>query len=104
LEQALGTHIDLFSVPYGRDSATVLDLARTAGYRYALSTEFGLNEVPDQSFLLRRWNIKKSLSNASFENVLRGARPAWLRYRTRAVATKYLRQLWEVFWRNVAGL
>ncbi|HEX7380866.1 MAG TPA: polysaccharide deacetylase family protein [Nevskiaceae bacterium] len=54
LEDAFGVAVDHFCYPYGDWNPRVRDLVQEAGYRTAVTTEFGVNDGTGDPFALRR--------------------------------------------------
>lgn len=86
IEEHLATTADLFSIPYGRYSPAVLDAIRGAGHLHALSTDPGINR--GAPFLLKRWNIKASMTPEAFRSILTGKRK-YLRCRRVTVSARH---------------
>lgn len=58
LEELLGYEVGTFCYPYGRKSASVVQVVREAGYRLACSTMGGTNTPDTDRYQLRRTNIR----------------------------------------------
>lgn len=70
LESKLGKSIDLFSIPFGSFNKQIIDNIAFSNYKYALSTNFGINSNSESSFILNRWNIKRNTSLFIFKKVV----------------------------------
>lgn len=57
LEEKLGTSIDFFVYPYGRFNQTVEQMIKDAGYKMALTTEFGTNIRENYLFEVQRVRV-----------------------------------------------
>ena len=66
---------DSFSYPYGIWDARVLAATRRAGYRAAVTLEFGLNKPGTDPLALNRVNVPASISGAAFASWAAGIRP-----------------------------
>ena len=75
IEQHGGVRPDSFSYPYGIWDARVRDAVRRAGYRAAVTLEFGLNTPGIDPCALRRVNVPSSISLAAFAGWAAGVRP-----------------------------
>ena len=95
LKDCLDAEVALFSIPYGRYSPAVLDTIREAGYSHALSTDPGINR--GRPFLLKRCNIKASLTHEAFRSLLLGKRKHLRSRRMTASARKTLYRLTDTF-------
>ncbi len=58
LEQALGAPVNFLAYPYGRSNKNIEKMARAAGYKAALSTAFGKNDINTNRFRLKRLGIR----------------------------------------------
>lgn len=70
-----GIRPDSFSYPYGIWDARVLEMTRRAGYRAAVTLEFGLNDPDRNPLALNRVNVPASISSAAFASWAAGIRP-----------------------------
>ncbi len=59
LAQVVADEVTSFCYPYGRKTPQVQQLVREAGYRWACSTEKGVNTAATDPYALRRINIRK---------------------------------------------
>lgn len=59
LEDALRCPIPTFCYPYGSWSLEVRDMVARAGYRYACSTDKGVNDQRTDRFVLKRINVRR---------------------------------------------
>jgi peptidoglycan/xylan/chitin deacetylase (PgdA/CDA1 family) len=75
IQDLTGVRPDLFSYPYGIWDGRVRDAVRRAGYRAAVTLDFGLNRLGIDPFELRRINVPSSISNAAFAGWAAGIRP-----------------------------
>jgi len=58
LEQALGAPVNFLAYPYGRSNKSVEKMARDAGYKAALSTCVGKNDINTNRFRMKRLGIR----------------------------------------------
>ncbi len=70
LQAHLGTSIDWFAYPAGREDPSVVQLVRKAGYLLAFTTQPGLAQSAQQPFLLRRYEIGRGDGLAGFAALL----------------------------------
>ena len=75
IAERTGVRPDLFSYPYGIWDGGVRDAVRRAGYRAAVTLEFGLNKPGTDPWALRRVNVPASISGAAFASWAAGMRP-----------------------------
>lgn len=75
IEERTGVRPDAFSYPYGIWDARVRDAVQHAGYRAAVTLEFGLNKRGTDPLALRRVNVPASISFAAFASWAAGMRP-----------------------------
>jgi peptidoglycan/xylan/chitin deacetylase (PgdA/CDA1 family) len=80
IEQQTGVRPLAFSYPYGIWDVRVRDAVRRAGYRSAVTLDYGLNPGGIDPCALRRVNVPASISLPSFAGWTAGMRPR----RTRA--------------------
>jgi len=73
--ERIGIRPDSFSYPYGIWDAAVLRATRRAGYRAAVTLEFGLNKPGTDPLALNRVNVPASISAAAFASWAAGIRP-----------------------------
>jgi len=66
---------NFFSYPYGIWDGRVRDAVRRAGYRAAVTLDFGLNRLGTDACELRRINVPASISNPAFAGWAAGIRP-----------------------------
>ena len=62
-----GTRPELFAYPYGRWDARVRDAVRAAGYRGAVTLDYGLVHGHADPWSLRRVNVPAAISQPAFE-------------------------------------
>jgi peptidoglycan/xylan/chitin deacetylase (PgdA/CDA1 family) len=74
-----GVSATTFAYPYGLVDARVRDAVRTAGYRAAVTLEYGLNTPSTDPWMLRRVNIPASIPRLAYEAWTSGLRPGWRR-------------------------
>jgi peptidoglycan/xylan/chitin deacetylase (PgdA/CDA1 family) len=74
IHDATGTWPQFFAYPYGHWNAHVRDVVRSAGYRAALTLDFGLNGPGADRWALRRINVPAGISDAAFESWTAGCR------------------------------
>ena len=74
LEQAVGGPCEFFAYPYGHWDARVRARLRAAGYRAAVSLDFGLNGRSADPWSLRRVSIPAGISEAGFQAWTAGVR------------------------------
>jgi peptidoglycan/xylan/chitin deacetylase (PgdA/CDA1 family) len=58
---------EFFAYPFGHWSPRVRDHVRAAGYRAALTLDFGLNRASADPWSLRRVNVPSGISDSAFE-------------------------------------
>jgi peptidoglycan/xylan/chitin deacetylase (PgdA/CDA1 family) len=78
LHAQCGVRSQSFAYPYGIFDARVRDAVRRAGYRAAVTLEYGLNSPGVDACALRRISIPSGISAAAFETWVSGLRP-WFR-------------------------
>jgi peptidoglycan/xylan/chitin deacetylase (PgdA/CDA1 family) len=71
LERHLGHPVDWFAYPFGDENASVVALARKAGYLLAVTTSAGFVQSADQPLLLHRQEVIDSTSVADLAGLLR---------------------------------
>ena len=69
-----GTAPDLFAYPYGAWNRRLREAVRSAGYRAAVTLDYGLNRVGADLLALPRVNVPAGISDAAFEAWLAGLR------------------------------
>jgi peptidoglycan/xylan/chitin deacetylase (PgdA/CDA1 family) len=67
LYRATGVWPEFFAYPFGHWSPRVRDYVRAAGYRAALTLDFGLNRPSADPWSLRRVNVPSGISDSAFE-------------------------------------
>ena len=91
-----------FAFPYGIYNSSLATLAEESGYCSAMTTEALLNDANDHSFLIHRWNIKRSTSMEEFREMISGngklprlavTKQVVKRYARRFIGTEQLAQL-----------
>jgi peptidoglycan/xylan/chitin deacetylase (PgdA/CDA1 family) len=70
-----GVHADTFAFPYGIWDARTRDIVQQAGFRAAVTLDYGLNGATANAMALRRINIPASISQPAFEAWVTGLRP-----------------------------
>lgn len=75
IEDRTGIRPESFSYPYGIWDARVRDAVHRAGYRSAVTLEFGLNMPGIDPCALRRVNVPAAISVAAFAGWAAGVRP-----------------------------
>jgi peptidoglycan/xylan/chitin deacetylase (PgdA/CDA1 family) len=80
LVAACGVRAETFAYPYGIFDARVQAAVRRAGYRAAVTVEYGLNSAGTDPWTLRRVNVPATISAATFDAWSAGLRP---RFRAR---------------------
>lgn len=75
IEEHTGVRPDVFSYPYGIWDARVRDAVRRAGYRSAVTLDYGLNTAAVDACALRRINVPASISRRAFAGWAAGMRP-----------------------------
>ena len=70
-----GVRGEAFAYPYGIFDARVRAAVRGAGYRAAVTVEYGLNSPQTDPWALKRVNIPSPISDAAFETWVSGLRP-----------------------------
>jgi peptidoglycan/xylan/chitin deacetylase (PgdA/CDA1 family) len=67
LYRATGIWPEFFAYPFGHWSPRVRDYVRAAGYRAAVTLDFGLNRAGADPWSLRRVNVPSRISRSGFE-------------------------------------
>jgi peptidoglycan/xylan/chitin deacetylase (PgdA/CDA1 family) len=67
VRQATGRLPEFFAYPYGLWDARVRTLVRAAGYRGAVTVDYGLNGASVDRWALRRVNVPAGITDAAFE-------------------------------------
>jgi peptidoglycan/xylan/chitin deacetylase (PgdA/CDA1 family) len=93
LESRLGIPIRLFAFPYGDYTKAISDLIPETVYKQSVSTEFGFNEMPAKSTILKRWNIKRTTSTRELKRVLDGNVLTHFKYRLKTQLSNYFRSI-----------
>ncbi|MDH4471327.1 MAG: polysaccharide deacetylase family protein [Fluviicola sp.] len=93
LGSRLGIPIRLFSFPYGDYTRAISDLIPKTGYKQSVSTEFGFNEIPTKSTVLKRWNIKRTTSTRELKRVLDGNILTHFKYRLKTQLSNHFRSI-----------
>ena len=75
IRRETGVRAEFFAYPYGRWSAPVRDAVRQAGYRGAVTLDYGLVAPGADPWALRRVNVPAGISAAAFEAWCAGLRP-----------------------------
>ena len=75
IRQRAGVRAECFAYPYGRWDARVRDVVRAAGYRGAVTLDYGLGRVDADPWALPRVNVPASISNRAFEAWAAGLAP-----------------------------
>jgi peptidoglycan/xylan/chitin deacetylase (PgdA/CDA1 family) len=68
MQRATGLRPEFFAYPFGHWDPRVRDRVRSAGYRGAVTLDFGLNGVSADPWALRRVNVPATISDAAFES------------------------------------
>jgi len=74
IARATGIHPEFFAYPYGRWDTRVRHAARAAGYRAALTLDYGLNRPGADPWALRRVNVPAGIGDAAFQAWTSGVR------------------------------
>jgi peptidoglycan/xylan/chitin deacetylase (PgdA/CDA1 family) len=74
IEAEIGVAPEFFAYPYGHWDRRVRDVVRSAGYRAAVTLDFGLNTRAADPWALRRVNVPAGISDAAFEAWTAGCR------------------------------
>ena len=83
LEALLGEAVSFFSVPRGRYTRHVLEVAKQAGYLAVCTSDIGLNRRLSEPFRLRRWAMKRSYTLDDFASIVAGHPKTHLRLEVR---------------------
>jgi peptidoglycan/xylan/chitin deacetylase (PgdA/CDA1 family) len=75
IEERTGWRPKFFAYPYGIWDGRVHDAVRRAGYRGAVTLEYGLNTAGTDTCLLRRVNVPAFISSPAFAGWAAGIRP-----------------------------
>jgi peptidoglycan/xylan/chitin deacetylase (PgdA/CDA1 family) len=67
LHRATGMWPEFFAYPFGHWDTRVRDRVASAGYRAALTLDFGLNRTSADPWALRRVNVPAGISEDAFE-------------------------------------
>lgn len=74
VEREIGNTPECFAYPYGRWDARVRTAVGSAGYRAAVSLDYGLNGMQADVLALRRVNVPAGISDATFQAWVAGLR------------------------------
>jgi peptidoglycan/xylan/chitin deacetylase (PgdA/CDA1 family) len=85
LEDQLGRPVHHLAYPHGSHNATVMALAKAAGYRSACTTIIGLSPPSDSPFALRRVLVSGQHTRFDFPSLVSRGASLWT----------YARQLWR---------
>ena len=72
-----GVTPEFFAYPYGLWDPGVREAVRYAGYRGAVTIDFGLNGRGADPWALRRVTVPAAITQPAFEGWVSGLRPAW---------------------------
>ncbi len=92
LETLIDKPVDMFAFPYGDFNETVVETARSAGYRFVFSTQPGLIDPSDSRILRSRISVDPSNSRLEFWLKLRGG------YDWMPVASRLKKRLFSKRW------
>ncbi len=79
IHQRTGVSAELFAYPYGLWDPRVREAVRGAGYRGAVTIDYGLNGRDADPWALRRVTVPASIAQPAFEAWVAGLRPVWRR-------------------------
>jgi peptidoglycan/xylan/chitin deacetylase (PgdA/CDA1 family) len=79
LRERAGVHATSFAYPYGLVDARVREAVQCAGYRAAVTLDYGLNSPSTDPWMLRRVNVPASIPTSAYEAWTAGLRPRWRR-------------------------
>jgi len=71
IEEKTGRDVTIFSLPGGKYNEKVIQLSKEIGYKRVLTTEFGLNNTNNLSFLLNRMSLKNKYSLVLLKSILK---------------------------------
>jgi peptidoglycan/xylan/chitin deacetylase (PgdA/CDA1 family) len=77
MHRATGRWPEFFAYPFGHWDPRVRARVHAAGYRGALTLDFGLNGVSADHWALRRVNVPSTISDAAFESWAAGLHRPW---------------------------
>lgn len=75
LEERTGQRVSCFSYPYGLFDTRVREAVRAAGFKTAVTMDFGLNGIGADPLALRRINIPSTIRPDAFQAWVSGLRP-----------------------------
>lgn len=75
IAQRTGVAPEVFSYPYGRWAPRVRDVVRAAGYRAAVTLDYGLNPPAADPWALRRVNVPAAIADPAFRAWAAGLAP-----------------------------
>lgn len=84
LENIVGEEIVSFAYPYGHQTVRVQNVAKKAGYKFAVSTDSGTGRIIDNLYDIRRTAIDKT----SLLDFLRKLSPRYLKYKYKKYENK----------------
>lgn len=77
MQRATGLWPEFFAYPYGHWDPRVRARVHSAGYRGALTLDFGLNGASADQWALRRVNVPATISDTAFESWTAGLHRPW---------------------------
>lgn len=72
LENALGTPVNYFAYPYGRCNWQVAGAVHRAGYKAALTTVKGRNDIGTDRYMLKRLGVNGKIDITEFAQMMEG--------------------------------
>ncbi len=70
IEKQLGKKVDVLAFPYGRLNIESVKLSEAAGYKRAVSTEYGSNLITRNNYIIHRHHIKSDFTLKTIENIV----------------------------------
>lgn len=91
IEDCIGKEINDFSLYGGSLGRQTEKFARMSGYKKLLGSQFGCNNLLEDNYILKRWNITRATSTKVFSETLsmEGARYKWKEIRSSVLEIIY---------------
>ncbi|MGQ9609136.1 MAG: polysaccharide deacetylase family protein [bacterium] len=83
LEQQLGKPVHFLSLPGGRCSKIVKEIAKEVGYKGICTSIIGYNYPNTDPYSLKRWTITGNMSFSTFQSIVEGKKSTLLYYKSR---------------------
>ncbi len=93
LEQELGKPVDFLSLPGGRCSRIVKEIAKEVGYKGICTSIIGYNYPDTDPYSLRRWTITKNMSFSTFQAIVEGKKSTLAYYKSRQIILNGMKRI-----------